>query len=240
MFFTPSFCCWRSVEGRLRYLYQQTDLELAQDASWKEVRNSDEAQNLQTLAATRYKIRGKVASTEDISSATSPPTQSPEDEDYLRLHRQVQPPSAAGTIKMFPSSNAVLGGANTWQLRPDTIWWDSKIRNLAPDSDTSSEKTRLLMLFLDVIHPLSHTFYKLESNNDRSWMLNRLISGKALYSSALSISACFDFSLTQSPSINNIGICPKVRSLQSRAVRELQIEIDKFVLMKTTPLENLI
>ena len=96
------------------------------------------------------------------------------------------------------------------------------------------------MLFLDVIHPISHSFYKLELNKDRNWMLNRLISNKALYISALSVSACFDCSLTQPPAINNIGITPKVRSLQSRAVRELQIDIDTFVSMNSTPLEDFI
>ena len=209
-------------------------------ANWKEVRDSDEAKNLQTLAETRYRIRRKVAFTERISSTSGTSRQSLEDDDYLRQHLQLQPRSAASVVNMFPSSNAVLSGANIWQLRPDTIWWDSKVRSLAPDPDASNEKTRLLMLFLDVIHPISYSFYKLDLNKDRSWMLNRLISSKALYSSALSISACFDCSLTQPPSINNIGICPKVKSLQSRAVRELQIEIDKFVSMESTPLEDFI
>ena len=139
---------------------------------------------------------------------------------------------------MFSSSNAVFGGANIWQLRPDTIWWDSRVRSLAPDPDASKEKTRLLMLFLDVILPISHSFYKLDLNKDRSWMIKRLTSSKALYDSALSVSACFDFSLTQPPTINNIGICPKVRSLQSRAVREFQLDIDEFVSMESTPLED--
>ena len=209
-------------------------------ANWKAVRDSDEAKNLQTLAETRYRIRRKVAFTERISSTSGTSRQSLEDDDDLRQHLQPQPRSAASVVNMSPSSNAILGGANIWQLRPDTIWWDSKVRSLAPDPDASNEKTRLLMLFLDVIHPISHSFYKLDLNKDRSWMLNRLISSKALYSSALSISACFDCSLTQPPSINNIGICPKVRSLQGTAVRELQIEIDKFVSMESTPPEDFI
>ena len=209
-------------------------------ANWKAVRDSDEAKNLQTLAETRYRIRRKVAFTERISSPIGTSRQSPEDDDYFVQHQQLQPRSAASVVNMFPFSNAVLGRANIWQLRPDTIWWDSKVRSLAPDPDASNEKTRLLMLFLDVIHPISYSFYKLDLNKDRSWMLNRLISSKALYSSALSISACFDCSLTQPPSINNIGICPKVRSLQGTAVRELQIEIDKFVSMESTPPEDFI
>ena len=209
-------------------------------ASWKEVRDSDEAKNLRTLAETRYRVRRKVVSTERISSTSGIPGQSSEDNDFHLQQRQLQPRSATNTVDLIPSSNTVLSGANVWQLRPDTIWWDSKMRSLAPDPDASNEKTRLLMLFLDVIHPITHSFYKLELNKDRSWMLNRLITSNALYDSALSISACFDFSLTQSPNINNIGICPKVRSLQNRAVRDLQIKIDKFVLMEYTPLEDFI
>ena len=211
-------------------------------ANWKEVRDSDEARNLQTLAETRYKIRRRVAVTERVSSNFGASKWDFEDDDYLRQQLQLQHPRSAARVgRASPSSNAVLcGGANIWQLRPDTIWWDSKVRSLAPDPDVSNEKTRLLMLFLDVIHPISHSFYKLNSNKDRRWMLNRLVSSEALYSSALSISACFDCSLTQPPSINNIGICPQVRSLQSKAVRELQIEIDKFVSMQTTPLDDFI
>lgn len=211
-------------------------------ANWKEVRDSDEARNLQTLAETRYKIRRKVAVTERVSSTSGTSRRSFEDDDYLRQQLQIQHfRSTARVGRASSSSNAVLcGGANIWQLRPDTIWWDSKVRSLAPDPDASNEKTRLLMLFLDVIHPISHTFYKLDLNKDRRWMLNRLVSSEALYNSALSVSACFDCSLTQPPSINNIGICPQVRSLQSKAVRELQIGIDKFVSMQTTPLDDFI
>ena len=209
-------------------------------ASWKEVRDSDEAKNVRTLAETRYRIRRKVAPSERISSASETSTQILEDADYNPCHLQLQPHSAAKVVNTYSSSSAISGRANIWQLHPDTIWWDGKMRSLAPDPDASNEKTRLLMLFLDVIHPITHSFYKLELNKDRSWMLNRLVSSSPLHISALSISACFDRSLTQAPSINNIGVCPKVRSLQTKAVQELQIEIDKFVSMESTPLGNFI
>ena len=209
-------------------------------ANWKEVRESDEAKSLRTLAETRYKIRRKVASTESTSSANESSVRNLESNDLLLRHLQVEAPSVMSNVDTSSSSNVLFGGSNIWQLRPDTIWWDSKMRNLAPDSDTSNEKTRLLMLFLDVIHPISFSFYKLDCITDRNWMLNRVVSSKALYSSALSISACFDYSLTQPPTINNIGICPKVRHLQSRAVQELQAGIDKFVMMESTPLEDFI
>ena len=211
-------------------------------ANWNDVKNSDEARNLRTLAETRYKVRRKVAFNEGISSPTRNSTQTPEEKNdgVLPHHHQLQPLSRAVAVGMFPSSNVVLGGTNIWQLRPDTIWWDSKIRNLAPDSGASNEKTRLLMLFLEVIHPMTHSFYKLDYDKGKSWMLNRLIGSKPLYDSALSISACFDTSLTQPPSIDNIGLCPKVSVLQSMAVRGLKNEIDKFVLMESTHLEEFI
>ena len=213
-------------------------------AHCNEAKNSDEAKHLRTLAETRYKIRRKVALKEDISTSTTK-TSTPglEDKDNGNLRhqqQQLQPSSGVIAHNMFPSSNVVLGGMNIWQLRPDTIWWDSRIRNLAPDSDTSNEKTRLLTLFLEVIHPITHTFYKLDHDKDRSWMLNRLISSRPLYDSALSISACFDNSLTRPPTIDNIGICPQVIRLQGMAVRGLKSEVDKFVLMESTPLEDFI
>ena len=210
-------------------------------ANWKEVRDSDEAKNLQTLAETRYKIRRKVgvkngsSATENLSVQSSqvPGQPSP----TLRLLAG----SRQSDMNIFRSIISLETGVNIWQLQPETIWWDSTIRSLAPDPGSSpNEETRLLILFLDVIHPITHTFYKLGCSRDRSWMLDRLISQQALYCSALSISACFDYSLTQPPTINNIGICPKVRGLQSRAVRELQIEIDKFVAMASTPVEEFI
>jgi len=132
-------------------------------------------------------------------------------------------------------------GGNIWQLRPETVWWDSKIRGLTPDpSSPSNEETRLLMLYMGVIHPITHTFYNLDSSRGRSWMLERLVSTQSLYYSALSISACFEHSLTQSPIINNIGICPKVRRLQNRAICELRTQIDEFALVKSATVEDFI
>ena len=208
-------------------------------ANWKEVRESDEAKNLQTLAGTRYKIRRKVPSTEGTSSILTASTQSREQNDDHH-HLQLETPPAMRGANTALSSNTALGGANIWQLRPDTIWWDSKMRSLAPGSNASNEETRLLMLYVDVIHPISYSFYKLDSSRARSWMFDRLVSNKALYNSALSISASFDHSLTQPLAINDIGICPKVRSLQSTAVRELQNEVERFVSMESTPLEAFI
>lgn len=148
---------------------------------------------------------------------------------------------SANVSYTFPALSLLAAGVNIWQLRPETVWWDSTMRCLAPELRSSShDETRLLMLFMNVIHPITHTFYSLENSRDRSWMLERLVRSKSLYCSALSISACFEHSLSQSPSINDIGICPKVRSLHGRVIYELQTQVDKFALMKRSPIEDFV
>lgn len=104
----------------------------------------------------------------------------------------------------------------------------------------TGQDTRLLMLFLDVIHPITHTFYRLSSSRDRNWLLSYVIGDKALYSAALSVSACFEHSLTQQPLINHIGICSRVRNLQSMAVRELRPRIGRFATEEDLSLENFV
>ncbi|KAM0324455.1 hypothetical protein ACHAPQ_008345, partial [Fusarium lateritium] len=71
-------------------------------------------------------------------------------------------------------------------------------------------------------------------------MLNRLISREALFSSALSVSACFEHSLTQGPRINEIGLSLKVNRLQSRSISILREEVDRFALKTPAPLEDFV
>jgi C6 transcription factor Pro1 len=214
-------------------------------ASWKEVRDSVEAQRLRTFAENRYKLSRKVGS--KIGSATtitlSTYISEKNDGENTLPYSSLQLPNrpTPNDVRMLPSVVLLEAGVNIWQLRPETVWWDSKIRDLTSDHSSSShDETRLLMIYLDVIHPITHTFDRLDSSSDRSWMLERLVSKQALYCSTLSISACFETSLTQPPSINDIGICSKVRRLQSRAIFELQKQIDEFVMMKTTPVEDFV
>ncbi|MCJ1307014.1 hypothetical protein MMC25_000659 [Agyrium rufum] len=232
--------CWACHSRQLAcYGYSEPAPDwFTNKATWAEVRDSEDAKHLQNIAETRYKIRRKVGLRDGKLSAQKIRAQSCLEGGQVRTN-PVSWSSLA--IRMSPSSRIHVVGANIWQLRPESIWWDSKIRSLTSDPGFSSrEETRLLMLFLDVIHPITHTFYKLEFSRDRSWMLDRLVSNEALHSSALSVSACFDHSLTQPPRINEIGMCSKVRHLQSRAVRHLQSEIDKFVMMECPPLEDFI
>ncbi|PVI02557.1 hypothetical protein DM02DRAFT_670415 [Periconia macrospinosa] len=209
-------------------------------ANWKEVRDSDEAKRLRTAAETRYKLSRKVGS----NCSTSTPKV---DEERTGTSTQIDHSlqlmswSTSGGIFMLPPTVLLKTGVNIWQLRPETVWWDSKIRDLTPTRSTSSnDETRLLMIYMDVIHPITHTFERLDSGRDRSWMLERLVSKQALYFSALSISACFETSLTQSPRINDIGISSKVKALQSRALRGLQAQIDEFASMSTKPVEDFV
>ncbi|KAM0194391.1 hypothetical protein ACHAPI_007152 [Fusarium lateritium] len=216
-------------------------------ASWKDVHESHEAKALRSAAELRYKVSRKLESRDTNSAAIgSLPLSSGSNDDQ-------QPPcdssSANQTVlgsfhydsSPTPSFIYLRSGVNIWQRRPDTIWWDSRMQSIRPGPENSSrEETRLLMLFLDVIHPITHTFYKLNNNLERNWMLNRLISREALFSSALSVSACFEHSLTQGPRINEIGLSLKVNRLQSRSISILREEVDRFALKTPAPLEDFV
>jgi hypothetical protein len=213
--------------------------------SWKDVRDSDEAKRIRTSADTRYKLSRRVGSkaggdTNIATSANDPEKHGRNSSRSFRsLQLSIRPTS--DDIRIVPPAVVMQAAANIWQLRPETVWWDSKLRDLTPNRTSSTiDETRLLMIFMDVIHPITHTFDRLDSGKDRSWMLERLVSRQALYYSALSVSACFETSLTQSPSINDIGMCSRVTRLQSRAIRELQAQLDEFVSMKMLPIEEFV
>ncbi|KAF5556952.1 Zn2 Cys6 DNA-binding protein [Fusarium mexicanum] len=216
-------------------------------ASWKDVLESNEARALRTVAELRYKVSRKLDSRDTTCGAMGLlPTDSGSNSNQYGPHHF---PSAYGAllgafhcdIFSAPSIIQLTNGINIWQRQPDTIWWDSRMQSLQPGPESSSrEETRLLMLFLDVIHPITHTFYKLESNTERNWMLNRIISRDDLFSSALSVSACFEHSLTQRASVNEIGLCPKVSRLQSRSISILRGEVDRFSLMNPLPVEDFV
>ncbi|KAF4952917.1 hypothetical protein FSARC_12538 [Fusarium sarcochroum] len=216
-------------------------------ASWKDVHQSHEAKALRNVAELRYKVSRKLESRDTDSAAIGPlPLGSGSN------HHQ-QPPSDSSSanqteLSSFPCDSSftpsliyLASGVNIWQRRPDTIWWDSRMQSMRPGPENSSrEETRLLMLFLDVIHPITHTFCKLNNNLERNWMLNRLISREALFTSALSVSACFEHSLSQGPRINEIGLSSKVNRLQIRSISILREEVDRFALMTPAPLEDFV
>lgn len=219
-------------------------------ASWKEVMDSKEARELRRLAELRYRILRKVesrnsvieagAALSSLSSSSSPRADS--QQIYLRAGEISIISGDDFATKLSIGIGYLIAGVNIWQMRPETLWWDSKLRSLQPSSSgcSSSDETRLLMMFLDVIHPITHTFYKLDASADRSWMLERLVRTEALYCSSLSISACFEHSLTQMPTINQIGLSSTVRRLQSRSLAKLRAEVDRFSLMKATPVEDFV
>ncbi|KIV79404.1 hypothetical protein PV11_06966 [Exophiala sideris] len=211
--------------------------------NWEEVKKSDEARAIQARAETRYKIRRKAALKKADSNCCAIPVNTRDGDDRLDHHsyRSLSDLVVHNISTIAATSSRVAVTPNTWQLCPETIWWDSAISNLAPATQTSAgQDTRLLTMFLEVIHPITHGFHPLLSRRDRSWMLNRLVSDSALYSAALSVSACFDHSLTQPPRNDEIGICAKVRELQSITMNQLQTRIHAFVTEKNLSLPEFV
>lgn len=213
-------------------------------ASWGEVMDSKEAKELRTLAELRYRILRKVESRNSpitAGAALSPASSPAEDQKISHSPLQVDGPPIFGDKFATLSIGYLITGVNIWQMCPETLWWDSKMRSLQPNSGcSSSDETRLLIMFMDVIHPITHTFYNLHTNADRSWMLERLVRTESLYNSSLSISACFEHSLTQKPTINEIGLSSTVRRLQSRSISMLRSDVDRFSVMNTTPVEDFV
>ncbi|KAF5648675.1 Zn2 Cys6 DNA-binding protein [Fusarium sp. NRRL 52700] len=216
-------------------------------ASWKDVLESNEARALRTVAELRYRVSRKLDSRDTASGSTGlmPPDSGSNSNEYEPHHlpspHGILLGAFNGDIFSTPSIIQLTNGVNIWQRQPDTIWWDSRMQSLQPGAENSSrEETRLLMLFLDVIHPITHTFCKLESNTERNWMLNRIISRDDLFSSALSVSACFEHSLTQRASVNEIGLSPKVSRLQSRSISILREKVERFSLMGPLPVEDFV
>lgn len=204
--------------------------------------DSKEAKELRSLAELRYRILRKVESRNSVITAGAALSTTPQADFHHALQAGDEIPTPGESFPTTPSIGYLITGrVNIWQTRPETLWWDSKLRSLQPSSGCSSgDETRLLMMFLDVIHPITHTFYKLDASADRSWMLERLVGTEALYCSSLSISACFEHSLTQKPTINQIGLSSTVRRLQSRSIAKLRADVDQFSLMKATPSEDFV
>ncbi|KAK5047826.1 hypothetical protein LTR84_006491 [Exophiala bonariae] len=212
-------------------------------ASWEEVKDSAEAKALRNLAATRYKIRRKFGLKKGNVLPATALLRDAQGSDFGGNHlaQATAKLTETTTSTVTISCSRTVVTPNIWQLYPESIWWDSAINNLVPGSSCSHrQNTRLLTMFLEVIHPITHGFYQLPSNKDRSWLLARLVGDEALYNIALSVSACFDHSLTEPPKTDSIGICPQVRRLQNRAIAQLHPRIHKFVTEENQSLEELI
>lgn len=209
-------------------------------SSWAEVRNSIEAKNIRSLAENHYKVSRKVQSegdSEQVAEAILDVGQN-FDQHGSGSNTTLTP---LGPTSILLARLGVTKMANIWQLQPDTIWWDSKIGSLgATDGSASQQETRLLMIFLQIVHPITHTFYRISSNSDRNWLLNRIVRDRALYYAALSVSACFEFSLTQPTTVNEIGICPRVRSLQSLSVQKLRTAVETYTASTSTYSQELV
>ena len=176
------------------------------------------------MAETRHKIKRKLGA-KDEDDILAETTISPErDHESYRGRRLAFLPDSVP--ESFRSISTIA--SNTWQIYPGRLWWDSAMSSLTRSSELHRNDTRLLMLYLEVCHKLSHGLYRLQTSKDRSWALDRLTGDTALRFTALSISACFEASLSQPPRSQDIGICPRVRQYQTSAMRDLQSRIDAF------------
>lgn len=191
--------------------------------TWDDVKNSDEAKTIRSLAELHYHVQRKFDAQDsefDPATASTAPLIT-EGETVSATVASAADTRIQGRRKIAP---------NTWQLYPESLWWDSMMSSLTTDLVSSrKEDTKHLMLFVEVIHPITHTFTKIVSNGDRGWLLNRLLSDRSLYCAALSTSVCFENSLSHAPRKDNIGIDLRVQNLQNKAIGGLHTRIIRFM-----------
>lgn len=169
--------------------------------SWKEIMNTEEARQIRIFAETQYKARrrsGKDKSTNGAGGAAD-------------LHA-----TTGGQLEsaLFPV--------------PETLWWDGSLCTSLPSHRASREDAPLVMMFLDVIHPLQFGFYHIDTAMDRSWLISSLCKNEARYHAALSVSASFIAGLSEPEKTDSIGLNPEVRGRQAVALRGLQQFIQNF------------
>ena len=115
-----------------------------------------------------------------------------------------------------------------WPPDPESLWWDGGLCTSLPSTRAANEDAQLVMVFLDVIHPIQFGFYHISTATDRTWLLNGLCSNEARYHAALSVSACFIAGLREPQKTDSIGLNLEVRRRQAVALRGLQASIRHF------------
>jgi hypothetical protein len=168
--------------------------------SWKEIRESEEALRIRSIAEEQYNARRRASQIES-------------------RQQNEQVTCAEGEI------------ANVRQLLPhalESLWWNAGVQAVLPMDTASREDIRLLMIFLEVIHPVQFGFYPMSSALDRSWLVDTLCRNKARYQAALSVSACFDAGLSEEPRRDGIGLSSEVKRRQTNALRGLQHNLRVF------------
>ncbi|KAK9368707.1 fungal-specific transcription factor domain-containing protein [Lipomyces kononenkoae] len=169
--------------------------------SWKEITESGEAQWIRSIAEAQYKARRR-----------NSPNSSDKEADGA--------PNSKQAIK--------LATRGTWSSAQESLWWDGGFCTSLPVCRASHEDARLLMIFLDVIHPIQFGFYQVCTAMDRNWLINSLCSNKARFHAALTVSACFDTGLREPHKVDGIGLSLEVRERQAVALRGLQTSIRQF------------
>jgi hypothetical protein len=168
--------------------------------SWKEIRESEEALRIRSIAGEQYNARRSVGQRQP-----------------RQQNEQVQSREGemANVKQLLPCS-----------LEP--FCWNAGMQAVLPMDMASREDARLLAIFLDVIHPIQFAFYPMSSSSDRSWLVDSLHKNEARYQAALSVSACFDAGLSEKPRIDRIGLNAGVQKRQTNALRGLQHRLLNF------------
>ena len=169
--------------------------------SWKEIVTTKEARQLQSIADVQYKARRRYGLEGQEIEARAAPT-------------------------CLQSGDLVIRG-DSWPAL-ESIWWDGGFCASLPTHKSPHEDARLLMLYLNFIFPIQFSFYPLSTATDHNWLMSGLCDNKARYHAALSVSACFDASLSEPQKIDGIGLSLEVAERQATASCALQTIIAHF------------
>ena len=163
--------------------------------------DTEEARQIRSFAEVQYKARRRNGRDRPGRSAGEPASR--------------HPPSEFALISAGP-------------LDPETMWWDSGLCTSLPSNRATHEDARLLMIFLDVIHPIQFGFYDISTAMDRTWLINSLRCNEARYHAALNVSASFIGGFSDPQKTDCIGQDLEVSRRQALVLHGLQTSIRDF------------
>jgi hypothetical protein len=169
--------------------------------NWKEIMDTKEARQIRSFAEVQYKARRRSGRDRLERSAGEPANCHQPSEFALRI---------AGP------------------LDPETMWWDSGLCTSLPSNRAAHEDARLVMIFLDMIHPIQFGFYDISTAMDRTWLINSLCCNEARYHAALNVSASFIGGFSEPQKTDCIGLDLEVSRRQAVVLRGLQTSIRDF------------
>jgi hypothetical protein len=109
--------------------------------SWKEIMDTEEARRIRSFAEVQYKARRRSGRDRSENSAGEP----------ANCHQTSE-----------------LALRRAWPPDPESLWWDGGLCTSLPSYRAAHEDARLLMIFLDVIHPIQFGFYHISTAADRT------------------------------------------------------------------------